>query len=104
MSDEMAAGAMRTLTERGLAVPDDMSIVGVDDHEFGRVVGLTTIHQPVADHGAAAARLLLAAIEATGAPGSTAAAAPTGASGCRWPGRWRTPSSTRTNGASSTAT
>ncbi len=79
MSDEMAFGALMELHHRGLVAGRDISLVGVDDHEFARVVGLTTIHQPVADHGAAAARLLLAAIEATGAPGSTAAAAPTGA-------------------------
>jgi DNA-binding LacI/PurR family transcriptional regulator len=36
--------------------------MGVDDHEFSRVVDLTTIHQPVADHGSAAARMLIAAM------------------------------------------
>jgi hypothetical protein len=41
----------------------DMSIIGVDDHEFSRVVELTTISQPVADHGSHAARLLIARIE-----------------------------------------
>ncbi len=60
MSDEMAAGAMRTLAERGLDVPGDISIVGVDDHEFASVLGLTTVRQPVRDHGTAAVDLLLA--------------------------------------------
>ncbi len=63
MSDEMAAGAMRTLTERGLAVPDDMSIVGVDDHEFASVLGLTTVRQPVREHGTTAVDLLLALLD-----------------------------------------
>ena len=39
-----------------------MSIVGVDDHEFACVVDLTTIHQPVADHGSVAAGMLLTAM------------------------------------------
>ncbi|MFV1989132.1 MAG: LacI family DNA-binding transcriptional regulator [Acidimicrobiales bacterium] len=59
ISDEMAFGAMRQLFGRGMRAPRDMSIVGVDDHEFAEVVGLTTFRQEVADHGASAARLLL---------------------------------------------
>jgi len=59
ISDEMAFGAMRQLFGRGMRTPRDMSIVGVDDHEFAEVVGLTTFRQEVADHGASAATLLL---------------------------------------------
>ena len=59
MSDEMAFGALMALRERGMAVGSDLSIIGVDDHEFSQVVELTTIRQSVADHGAKAARLLL---------------------------------------------
>ena len=59
MSDEMAFGAMREIWDRGLRVPEDVSVMGVDDHEFSVVVGLTTIQQEVAEHGALAARLLL---------------------------------------------
>lgn len=62
MSDEMAFGALMACGERSLRPGADVSIMGVDDHEFSRVVGLTTIHQPVADHGSVAARLLLAAM------------------------------------------
>ena len=51
MSDEMAFGALMALDERSLEPGVDVSIMGVDDHEFSRVVDLTTIHQPVADHG-----------------------------------------------------
>lgn len=62
MSDEMAFGALMTLGRHDLSAGSDLSIVGVDDHEFSRVVGLTTIRQPVTDHGADAARLLIDAM------------------------------------------
>lgn len=59
MSDEMALGALRTLTSAGLAVPDDLSIVGFDDHQIARCTQLTTISQPVTQIGEVAASLLL---------------------------------------------
>jgi DNA-binding LacI/PurR family transcriptional regulator len=55
----MAFGALRALWEQGLLVPRDVSLVGVDDHEVSKVLGLTTVAQAVAEHGATAARLLL---------------------------------------------
>ena len=58
-SDEMAMGALRALRRHRLAVPDDVSVVGFDDHELAEVIGLTTVAQPVAGQGAEAARLLL---------------------------------------------
>lgn len=66
MSDEMAFGAIMELDDRGLVPGRDLSLIGVDDHEFSRVVSLTTVHQAVADHGAAAARLLLDAMPPDG--------------------------------------
>ena len=62
MSDEMAFGALMESRQRGLSVPDDVSVIGVDDHEFSRVIGLTTIRQSVAEHGATAARALIASM------------------------------------------
>ena len=64
MSDEMAFGSLMALHDRGLRAGSDVSVMGVDDHEFARVVDLTTIRQPVADHGAVAARLLIDAMSA----------------------------------------
>ncbi|MFD4878921.1 LacI family DNA-binding transcriptional regulator [Streptomyces sp. NPDC058420] len=58
-SDEMAMGALRALRRHRLRVPEDVSVVGFDDHELSDVVGLTTVAQPVAEQGAQAARLLL---------------------------------------------
>jgi DNA-binding LacI/PurR family transcriptional regulator len=58
-SDEMAMGALRALRRHRLKAPDDVSVIGFDDHELSEVIGLTTIAQPVAGQGAEAARLLL---------------------------------------------
>lgn len=58
-SDEMALGAMRTIRHSGLQCPDDISIVGFDDHELADVMDLTTIAQPVHEQGRIAAQLLL---------------------------------------------
>jgi len=67
-SDEMAFGLMRAARERGLRVPEDLSIVGVDDHEMSPYVDLTTVRQPVREQGEAAARQILALIEGTAPP------------------------------------
>lgn len=64
MSDEMAMGAIRTARDHGLDVPGDLSVIGVDDHELSTVMGLTTIHQDVAGHGAQAARWIVDDLEA----------------------------------------
>ncbi|MEO1056709.1 MAG: LacI family DNA-binding transcriptional regulator [Actinomycetota bacterium] len=63
MSDEMAFGALMALQERGLRPGRDVSVIGVDDHEFAHVVKLTTIRQDVIGNGAAAARVLIAALQ-----------------------------------------
>jgi DNA-binding LacI/PurR family transcriptional regulator len=57
--DELAIGAIRTLTRAGMSVPANLSVVGFDDHEMAAVVDLTTVAQPVHQQGAVAARLLL---------------------------------------------
>ncbi len=59
MSDEMAFGAIQAALEFGLVVPDDISIMGVDDHEIAEPFGLTTVRQHVDQHGPLAARQLL---------------------------------------------
>jgi DNA-binding LacI/PurR family transcriptional regulator len=58
-SDEMAMGVILGLRDLGLAVPEDISVVGVDGHELGELVGLTTVAQPVEEQGRAAAELVL---------------------------------------------
>jgi LacI family repressor for deo operon, udp, cdd, tsx, nupC, and nupG len=71
MSDEMAFGAMLALRQAGRSTPDDVALVGVDDHDLAMVVGLTTVRQAVADHGSRAARLIVAQLD--GAPDRTVA-------------------------------
>ncbi|MEM9033455.1 MAG: LacI family DNA-binding transcriptional regulator [Actinomycetota bacterium] len=63
ISDEMGFGALRMARDLGLRVPEDISIVGFDDHEVSEVLGLTTMRQPVVEFGAIAARALIARIE-----------------------------------------
>jgi LacI family repressor for deo operon, udp, cdd, tsx, nupC, and nupG len=57
--DEVAMGIMYAIREHGLRVPQDLSVVGVDGHDFAYLFDLTTVSQPVRDQGRIAARLLL---------------------------------------------
>ena len=59
VSDEVAMGVLYAAREHGLKVPKDLSIVGVDGHDFAYLFDLTTVAQPVRDQGRIAARLLL---------------------------------------------
>jgi DNA-binding LacI/PurR family transcriptional regulator len=58
-SDEMAMGTLWAARDRGVDVPGQLSIIGVDDHDVSPVVGLTTVHQDVGEHGARAARAMI---------------------------------------------
>ncbi len=62
-SDEMAFGALKALRRSGLRVPEDVSIVGVDDHELSDIFDVTTVAQPVVAQGAAAARWVVSRLE-----------------------------------------
>ncbi|MFI6477216.1 LacI family DNA-binding transcriptional regulator [Nonomuraea sp. NPDC050663] len=65
-NDLVALGLIEGLTDRGLRVPDDVSVVGVDDSLPGRLnkPKLTTITMPTAAAGRMAVDLLLAAVGA----------------------------------------
>lgn len=76
-SDEMAIGAVHAVREVGLRVPDDVSVVGIDDHEMAEFFELTTVAQPVHEQGRLAARLLLQAIERGSAHEPAALTVPT---------------------------
>lgn len=62
-SDEMAIGAVLAARERGLRVPEDVSIIGVDGNDLGRWFGLTTIDQFARGQGARAAEDVLAELD-----------------------------------------
>lgn len=59
ISDEMAIGALKTIRDLNLRVPDDFSIIGFDDNEISEYIDLTTIRQPVDVYGKLATELLL---------------------------------------------
>ena len=60
-SDRMALGVYAALSERGLRVPQDMSVVGFDDLPEARWLApaLTTVRQPLSEMAATALRLLV---------------------------------------------
>jgi LacI family transcriptional regulator len=60
-NDLQAMGVYRALYERGLRVPDDMSVVGFDDVPLVGLLtpALTTVRQPVREMGALATKMLL---------------------------------------------
>lgn len=60
-SDLMALGFLRALYERGVRVPDDLSIVGFDDNEFAAQMfpPLTTVRQSFAEVGTRCVEVLL---------------------------------------------
>lgn len=71
-SDLMALGVVDTLRGRGRRVPDDVAVVGFDNHSIQAAngLGLTTVAHPMVDMAAAAGKLLVGAIASPdGVPG-----------------------------------
>jgi DNA-binding LacI/PurR family transcriptional regulator len=66
-SDEIAMGVLYAVRGAGLRVPEDVSVIGVDDHDLSRLFDLTTVAQPVREQGRVAARLLVEQLVAAGA-------------------------------------
>ncbi len=64
-NDVMAFGVMEAVRERGLKIPEDISVVGFDDIPQATSVhpSLTTVRQPLEEMGRVAARQLLAIIK-----------------------------------------
>jgi DNA-binding LacI/PurR family transcriptional regulator len=60
-SDNMAAGALRTLKAAGRTVPGDVAVVGFDDLPIAQSTDppLTTVHQPVQALGREMAKMLI---------------------------------------------
>ncbi len=58
-SDDIAVAAMTALWRQGLVVPDDMSLIGVDGHDLGALLDLTTIDQHVVEQARAASTMVI---------------------------------------------
>ena len=61
MNDDIAIGAMSALKEKGLQIPKDISIIGVDDTPGSRYTRpqLTTVHTPMEELGSISAKVLI---------------------------------------------
>jgi DNA-binding LacI/PurR family transcriptional regulator len=66
----MAAGALEVIHRRGLAVPDDIALVGFDDPPWAQSMrpALTTVRQPTREIGRLAVELLLRRLNEPKAP------------------------------------
>jgi LacI family transcriptional regulator, galactose operon repressor len=64
-NDSIAFGALRAARDRGLRVPEDLSVVGFDDIEPATLVtpALTTVHQPLSEMGRTAVNVLVRLLE-----------------------------------------
>ncbi|MEV8250392.1 LacI family DNA-binding transcriptional regulator [Microbacterium sp. NPDC076768] len=61
--DEAAIGAIIAARRLGIAVPTELSVVGIDDHEHAEMFALTTIGQSPREQGHEAVRLLTKQME-----------------------------------------
>lgn len=68
-SDEVAVGAIVAARRTGVQVPAELSVVGVDGHEYAEMFSLTTVEQRPREQGVAVVELLMDALE--GRQGST---------------------------------
>jgi DNA-binding LacI/PurR family transcriptional regulator len=57
--DEVAVGAIIAARRLGIHVPGDLSVVGIDDHEYAEMFSLTTLQQLPREQGRAAVEMLL---------------------------------------------
>jgi LacI family transcriptional regulator len=64
-NDLLAIGAMRAAKELGLAIPEDLSVVGFDNTILAEIVdpGLTTVAQPIGNMGRQVVDLLIDEIQ-----------------------------------------
>lgn len=58
-TDNIALGAMKALGQRGLKIPEDISVTGFGDYEIADVMGLTTMRYPYEETGELAAQKIL---------------------------------------------
>lgn len=76
-SDTLAVGALQAARQRGLVPGRDVALVGFDDTPAARVLGLSSVRQPIEAVGRAVIRALLARLPG-GPPAGQADTEPTG--------------------------
>jgi LacI family transcriptional regulator len=62
-SDTQAFGVLESVAAHGLAVPEDVSVIGFDDVELAPYVGLTSVRQPLFESGKLGAAALLSLLD-----------------------------------------
>jgi DNA-binding LacI/PurR family transcriptional regulator len=66
--DEIAIGAIVAARRLGIAVPSQLSVVGVDGHDYAEMFALTTVEQRPAAQGEQAVDILLGMVDNADAP------------------------------------
>ena len=61
--DELAVGVLKAAADLGVRVPDELSVIGVDDGPVAEATDLTTVRQPFQESGVEAVRILLSRLE-----------------------------------------
>ncbi len=66
--DEIAIGAITAARQLGIVIPSELSIVGIDDHPYSAMFGLTTVRQRPGEQGEHAVDLVVRAMTHTDEP------------------------------------
>ena len=71
--DHLAYGILRAAREAGIRIPEDFSVIGVDDNQVSDYIAprLSSVRMPVEEVGRQASDMLLARIDGSTAPFST---------------------------------
>ena len=62
-NDIVALECIKLIEERGLKVPEDISVIGFDDTYLSKIMGISSIHQPIEDMVSTSLELLINRIE-----------------------------------------
>jgi len=73
--DEIAIGALIAAQRLGIAVPSQLSAIGIDGHDYAEMFALTTVEQDPSAQGEDAVAILMSMID--GAAGAERTTAPT---------------------------
>lgn len=65
-ADEVAIGIILAARELGLSIPDDLSIIGIDDHPLAEMFGLTSIRQDPRQQGERAVAMIMKQLQSAG--------------------------------------